>query len=157
MKQLAFRGLGARANVVEGGDGDTAFADLGSGALDDALPRRLALGCQLLDLQVHFRQRTSGPMSPNTKRLEGRTALVTGSTGGLGVAIASALAAEGAFVVVSGRDKARGDAVVADIRSTGGAAEFVVADLGAGGLELRRLAEQAAAAGGGGGGHPGHK
>jgi len=85
-------------------------------------------------------------MSPDIMRLAGRTALVTGSTGGLGVAIASALAAEGAFVVVSGRDKARGDAVVADIRSRGGTAEFVVADLGAGEHEVRRLAEQAASA-----------
>jgi NAD(P)-dependent dehydrogenase (short-subunit alcohol dehydrogenase family) len=88
-------------------------------------------------------------MSANTQRLAGRTALVTGSTGGLGVAIATALAAEGAFVIVSGRDKARGDVVVADIRSAGGAAEFVVADLGAGEPEVRRLAEQAAAAAGG--------
>jgi NAD(P)-dependent dehydrogenase (short-subunit alcohol dehydrogenase family) len=88
-------------------------------------------------------------MSPNTKRLHGRTALVTGSTGGLGVAIATALAAEGALVVVSGRDKARGDTVVADIRSTGGTAEFVAADLGAGEHEVRRLAEQATAAAGG--------
>jgi NAD(P)-dependent dehydrogenase (short-subunit alcohol dehydrogenase family) len=88
-------------------------------------------------------------MSSQIKRLAGRTALVTGSTGGLGVAIASALAAEGAFVVVSGRDKARGDAVVADIRSAGGTAEFVVADLGAGEHEVRRLADQATAAAGG--------
>jgi NAD(P)-dependent dehydrogenase (short-subunit alcohol dehydrogenase family) len=88
-------------------------------------------------------------MSPNTTRLAGRTALVTGSTGGLGVAVASALAAEGAFVVVSGRDKARGDAVVADIRSTGGIAEFIVADLGRGEHEVQRLAEQATAAAGG--------
>jgi len=88
-------------------------------------------------------------MSPNIKRLAGRTALVTGSTGGLGVAIASALAEEGAFVVVSGRDKARGDAVVADIRAAGGTAEFVVADLGAGEQEVRRLAEQATAVAGG--------
>ena len=64
-------------------------------------------------------------MSQDNGRLSGRTALVTGSTGGLGVAIATALAAEGAFVIVSGRDKARGDRVVADIQSSGGAAEFV--------------------------------
>ncbi|HEX2401895.1 MAG TPA: glucose 1-dehydrogenase [Mycobacterium sp.] len=88
-------------------------------------------------------------MSSNIARLAGRTALVTGSTGGLGVAIASALAAEGAFVIVSGRDNARGDAVVADIRSAGGAAKFVVADLAAGDQEVRRLAEQATAAAGG--------
>ena len=49
--------------------------------------------------------------------------MVTGSTGGLGVAIATALADEGAFVIVSGRDKERGDAVVADIRSAGGEAD----------------------------------
>jgi NAD(P)-dependent dehydrogenase (short-subunit alcohol dehydrogenase family) len=88
-------------------------------------------------------------MSPNSTRLAGRTALVTGSTGGLGVAIACALAAEGAVVVVSGRDKQRGDAVVADIRSAGGHAEFVAADIGEGEAEVRRLAEQAAAAAGG--------
>jgi NAD(P)-dependent dehydrogenase (short-subunit alcohol dehydrogenase family) len=85
-------------------------------------------------------------MSPNSTRLAGRTALVTGSTGGLGVAIASALAAEAAFVVVSGRDKQRGDAVVAGIRSAGGRAEFVAADIGTGEGEVRRLAEQATAA-----------
>ncbi len=88
-------------------------------------------------------------MSPNSTRLVGRTALVTGSTGGLGVAIASALAAAGASVVVSGRRKVRGDTVVADIRSRGGNAEFVAADIGAGEAEVRRLAEEAAAAGGG--------
>lgn len=82
-------------------------------------------------------------MSPNTTRLAGRIALVTGSTGGLGVAIATALAAEGALVVISGRDKIRGDAVVAGIRAAGGQAEFVAADLGAGVAEVRRLAEAA--------------
>ena len=88
-------------------------------------------------------------MSQNSTRLAGRTALVTGSTGGLGVAIATALADEGALVIVSGRDKQRGDAVVADIRSAGGEADFVAADIGAGEAEVRRLAEQATAAAGG--------
>ncbi|MCV7068623.1 SDR family oxidoreductase [Mycolicibacterium farcinogenes] len=88
-------------------------------------------------------------MSPNTTRLHGRTALVTGSTGGLGVAIAKALASQGALVVVSGRNKERGDAVVAEIRAAGGQAEFVAADLGAGGAEVHRLAQQAVAAAGG--------
>jgi NAD(P)-dependent dehydrogenase (short-subunit alcohol dehydrogenase family) len=88
-------------------------------------------------------------MSPNDTRLSGRTALVTGSTGGLGVATAHALAASGAFVLVSGRNKSRGDAVVADIRSGGGLAEFVAADLGDGGEEIRRLAVAATEAAGG--------
>ena len=88
-------------------------------------------------------------MSQNITRLAGRTALVTGSTGGLGVAIAAALAEEGAFVIVSGRDKQRGDAVVADIRSAGGQADFVAADLGNGEEGVRELAARALAAAGG--------
>jgi NAD(P)-dependent dehydrogenase (short-subunit alcohol dehydrogenase family) len=85
-------------------------------------------------------------MSPNNTRLAGRTALVTGSTGGLGAAFAAALAAEGAFVVVSGRNAARGKDVVAGIESRGGAAAFVPADLGLGTDEVRRLAAEATAA-----------
>jgi NAD(P)-dependent dehydrogenase (short-subunit alcohol dehydrogenase family) len=82
-------------------------------------------------------------MSPKNTRLAGRTALVTGSTGGLGVAIAHALAAEGAAVIVTGRNTERGDAVVTEIRASGGEARFVAADLGAGESEIRRLAEAA--------------
>ena len=85
-------------------------------------------------------------MSPKDTRFAGRRALVTGSTGGLGVAIATALAADGAFVVVSGRDKARGDAVVEGIRAAGGQAAFVVADLGAGTDAVRDVADAAAEA-----------
>jgi NAD(P)-dependent dehydrogenase (short-subunit alcohol dehydrogenase family) len=51
-------------------------------------------------------------MGPNTTRLAGRTALVTGSTGGLGAAFATALAEQGAFVIVTGRDAARGRGIV---------------------------------------------
>jgi NAD(P)-dependent dehydrogenase (short-subunit alcohol dehydrogenase family) len=79
----------------------------------------------------------------------GRTALVTGSTGGLGVAIAHGLARAGAFVVVSGRDEVRGDQVVADIRSSGGRATFVQADLAGGEEAARELAEQSVRAAGG--------
>ena len=88
-------------------------------------------------------------MSPSDTRVSGRTALVTGSTAGLGVAIAKALAASGAFVVVSGRNKSRGDTVVADIRSAGGDGAFVAADLGAGAEEIRRMAATATEAAGG--------
>ncbi|MBB4910438.1 SDR family NAD(P)-dependent oxidoreductase [Actinophytocola algeriensis] len=63
-------------------------------------------------------------------RLTGRTALVTGSTSNIGRAIALAFGAEGAHVLVSGRDEERGDAVVAEIRAAGGKADFVAADLG---------------------------
>jgi 3-oxoacyl-[acyl-carrier protein] reductase len=59
----------------------------------------------------------------------GRTAVVTGGSRGIGAAIASALAAQGAAVVVTGRDAHALEAVVAAIRRDGGRAESVVADL----------------------------
>lgn len=84
-----------------------------------------------------------------TQRLAGRTALVTGSTTGIGAAIAAALAAEGAFVVVSGRDERRGAEVVERIEKDGGAAAFVKADLSAGADVIDRFAADAVAAAGG--------
>ena len=89
-------------------------------------------------------------MSPNNTRLAGRTALVTGSTGGLGAAFAAALAAEGAFVVVSGRNEARGSEVLAGIESAGGAGAFVAVDFNGGEAQVRRLAEEATGAAAGG-------
>jgi NAD(P)-dependent dehydrogenase (short-subunit alcohol dehydrogenase family) len=65
-------------------------------------------------------------------RLAGMTALVTGSTRGIGAAIATALAAEGANVLVTGRDEARGDGVVEGIRTAGNRAEFIAGDLATG-------------------------
>lgn len=62
-------------------------------------------------------------------RLSGKTALVTGSTSNIGRAIAVAYAAEGAHVIVSGRDDARGESVVSDIRDSGGRADYLRADL----------------------------
>ena len=76
-------------------------------------------------------------------KLEKRTALVTGSTSGIGRGIALALATEGAHVVVSGRNKARGAETVATIRAAGGQADFVSADIGASAAAARSLAEEA--------------
>ena len=84
-----------------------------------------------------------------TARLQGRTALVTGSTDGIGAGIARALAHEGAFVVVSGRNAARGEKVVAEIAERGGAAAFVGVDLADGISAARELADVAQAAAGG--------
>jgi NAD(P)-dependent dehydrogenase (short-subunit alcohol dehydrogenase family) len=64
-----------------------------------------------------------------TGRLAGERALVTGSTAGIGRAIARAFAHEGAAVVVSGRSEERGNAAVGEIRAEGGVAEFVAVDL----------------------------
>lgn len=63
-------------------------------------------------------------------KLDGQTALVTGSTAGIGFAIAQRLAAEGASVVVSGRGQEKVDAAVGRIKDAGGGSvRGVVADV----------------------------
>ena len=53
-------------------------------------------------------------------KLQNKTALVTGSTAGIGQEIARALAVEGARVIVTGRDQAKLDQAVESIRASGG-------------------------------------
>jgi len=72
--------------------------------------------------------------------LDGKIALVTGSTDGVGRVVAERLAAAGAQVLVHGRDLDRGGRVVADIRARGGQADLLPADL-ASLAEVRRLAD----------------
>ena len=73
------------------------------------------------------------------EKLSGKTALVTGSTDGVGRLVARELGQAGARVLVHGRDAERGARVVAEIEAGGGAATFLAADLSA--LdEVRRLA-----------------
>jgi NAD(P)-dependent dehydrogenase (short-subunit alcohol dehydrogenase family) len=62
--------------------------------------------------------------------LRGKVALVVGSTSGIGRATARRFAADGAQVVVSGRKRDRGDAVVAEITAMGHEAAFVQIDAG---------------------------
>jgi 3-oxoacyl-[acyl-carrier protein] reductase len=62
--------------------------------------------------------------------LSGRRALVTASTGGIGLRIAAALAREGAEVVVNGRSADRVAAAVERLTADGGAATGLVADAG---------------------------
>ena len=56
--------------------------------------------------------------------LKGRTALVTGSTSGIGKATAIALASRGARVLVVGRNEQRAKDVVAEIEGSGGSATY---------------------------------
>jgi NAD(P)-dependent dehydrogenase (short-subunit alcohol dehydrogenase family) len=61
--------------------------------------------------------------------LDGKKALVTGGTSGIGREVAKHLAALGAEVYVSGRDAGRGAEAVAEIEGAGGRGRFVAADL----------------------------
>jgi len=76
----------------------------------------------------------------NSHDLTGRTAVITGSTSGIGAATARTLAARGARVLITGRDAARGQALVGEIAAAGGAAVFVPGDLTAPPTQLRELA-----------------
>jgi NAD(P)-dependent dehydrogenase (short-subunit alcohol dehydrogenase family) len=64
--------------------------------------------------------------------LTGKTALVSGSTAGIGLAIASGLAVEGATVYVNGRTQARVDQAVEHVRSLKprGTVQGIAADVG---------------------------
>ena len=84
-------------------------------------------------------------MNASLMELEGKTALATGSTSGIGKATASALARRGAAVIVTGRDAERGARVVKEIADDGGSARFVAADLSDPG-QVTQLAQEAGAA-----------
>ena len=71
---------------------------------------------------------------------KGKTVLITGSTDGVGRYIAERLAAQGWRVIVHGRDRTRGEAVVERITQQGGKARFLAADL-ASLAEVRSLAD----------------
>ena len=72
---------------------------------------------------------------------KGRTALVTGATDGVGRVVARELAKQGWRVLVHGRDRPRGEALVHEIERAGGRATFLAADL-ASLAEVRRLADE---------------
>ena len=89
----------------------------------------------------------SSDATPTDSSTDGlRTVLVTGSTSGIGAATARALAAQGWWVVVTGRDQTRGDDVVSTIEGDGGQAVFVQSDLSAPPEELRTFARAVTAA-----------
>ena len=61
-------------------------------------------------------------------KLEGRVAIITGATSGIGKATAILFAQEGAIVVITGRRQDRGEEVVSEIQALGGACQFIQAD-----------------------------
>ena len=78
--------------------------------------------------------------------MAGKSVLVTGGTGGIGMATAAGLAALGARVGITGRDQARAEAAAAGIRAATGnpAVDVFAADMSVQ-AEVRRLAAQVAA------------
>jgi 3-oxoacyl-[acyl-carrier protein] reductase len=74
--------------------------------------------------------------------LNGKIAIVTGGSRGIGAAIAREMATHGAIVVVNHRDSAaQAEAVVAEITATGGQAMAVQAEVGTG-VEAQRLVKE---------------
>lgn len=69
-------------------------------------------------------------MSQNPFRLDGRVAIITGASKGIGASIAQTFASNGAKVVVSSRKQAAVDEVVAEIQAAGGEALAVAAHVG---------------------------
>jgi gluconate 5-dehydrogenase len=66
---------------------------------------------------------------PDKFRLDGRTALITGSGRGLGWEMAKGLAEAGARVLLHGRDRARLEPRLSELRNTGVAADILVFDM----------------------------
>ena len=79
-------------------------------------------------------------------KLEGKIALVTGSSKGIGEGIAHGLAREGVVVVVHGRNRAKTEQVAHDIIAKGGRAHVVLGDLTLEG-EVHRLTTEVQAFG----------
>jgi NAD(P)-dependent dehydrogenase (short-subunit alcohol dehydrogenase family) len=77
-------------------------------------------------------------------KLDGRVALVTGSSKGIGEGVARGLAREGAIVIVHGRNKTKTEEVAHDIAAQGGRAHVVIGDL-TNEDEVQRLVEEAQA------------
>jgi NAD(P)-dependent dehydrogenase (short-subunit alcohol dehydrogenase family) len=103
--------------------------------MDSYLNRRqlmLTGGLWLAGLPHAFAAEPQAVVAASKGAGAGKTAVVTGSSDGLGKAVALQLAALGARVIVHGRNRERGEAVVAQINQLGGGgAKFYAADFSA--------------------------
>src|SRR2546430_1445478 len=70
-----------------------------------------------------------GTAMSSGNRLEGKVAIVTGSTRGIGRGCAIRFAEQGASVIITGRTEQHGIEVEKEIRDAGGEATFVPTDL----------------------------
>jgi len=82
------------------------------------------------------------PGGGRSRLLEGETAIVTGATSGIGTAVATRMAEEGAAVVLAGRDPQRGKDLEGQLRASGRRAWFVPVEL-TDVASIRRLVEKA--------------
>src|SRR3979490_2102728 len=71
----------------------------------------------------------AAPPAPGRRRFEGKVVTITGATSGIGRAAALAFAAEGGKVAFCGRRTALGQEVEHEIKSAGGQALYVKADV----------------------------
>jgi NAD(P)-dependent dehydrogenase (short-subunit alcohol dehydrogenase family) len=65
----------------------------------------------------------------NMERVKGKVAIVTGSTYGIGEAIAKVLTKEGAISIITGRTEKEGLRVIEEIKAVGGKAEYYSLDV----------------------------
>ncbi|PRD43580.1 3-oxoacyl-ACP reductase [Phyllobacterium phragmitis] len=77
-------------------------------------------------------------------KLDGKVALVTGSSKGIGEGVARGLAREGAIVIIHGRNRLKAEEVAHDISVEGGRAHVVIGDL-TNEDEVQRLVDEAQA------------
>ena len=75
------------------------------------------------------------------KTMDQKVCLITGGTSGIGAAIARGLAAEGHHVIITGRNRKRGDKELATILKVGGTGEALYGDL-SNQSEVRRIAAE---------------
>jgi NAD(P)-dependent dehydrogenase (short-subunit alcohol dehydrogenase family) len=80
--------------------------------------------------------------------LEGRTALVTGGNGGIGLGMASAMGREGAQIVIWGRNEAKNAAALQRLQGEGTIAHALVCDVADGDAIAECWAQSVALAGG---------